>query len=384
MIAAPNPSAPDIAVIGGGIVGLWYARVAAQHGARVLLIEKRTIASGASGGMLGALMPHQPTGWNAKKQFQLDGLLSLPGRVEALEAETGLSCGYGRTGRLMPIGHAEKRRQSAQWADGATVHWPDGCAWTVEDANPAPGWLTDAALTHGVNRDTLSARIDPRRLTAALRAALETDDHVTIRENTEVAGIDADGTLTLEDDDTINPGVTIIAAGIGSFPLIDPENPARIGRGVKGQGALLQPAHPIDPLSPILYDKGVYVIAHESGRIAVGSTSEDAFDAPDTTDEKLEAIIAQATALCPALEGATLVERWAGIRPRAEGREPLVGPLPGASSVVLATGGFKISFAIAHLMADAAVGFALGGRPEGLPEAFLPEHRLKRRRHPGT
>ncbi|MBO6639945.1 MAG: FAD-binding oxidoreductase [Roseitalea sp.] len=375
MIVSPGPASPDIAIVGGGIVGLWCAHVAAKRGAQVLLIEKRTIASGASGGMLGALMPHQPTGWNAKKQLQLDGLLSLPGRVAELEAQTALSCGYARTGRLMPIGHPEKRRQSAQWADGAAEHWPEGCAWTVEDANPAPGWMTDGALTDGVNHDTLSARIDPRRLTAALRAALETHDHVSIRENAEITRIGADGALTLPNDETIAPGTTIIAAGTGAFALVDPAEPGRVGRGVKGQGALLKPTRPVDPVSPILYDKGVYVIAHESGHIAVGSTSEDTFDAPDTTDDKLDGIVAKATALCPALEGAAIIERWAGVRPRAEGREPLVGPLPGGHNVILATGGFKISFAIAHLMADAAVGYALGGQPDGLPELFLPAQR---------
>ncbi|MEQ8940117.1 MAG: FAD-dependent oxidoreductase, partial [Roseitalea porphyridii] len=119
MSVSPVPSSPDIAVIGGGIVGLWCALAAARRGARVALIEKRTIGAGASGGMLGALMPHQPVGWNEKKRFQLDGLLSLPGRIAELETATGHSCGYRRVGRLMPIAHPEKRRQSAQWADGA-------------------------------------------------------------------------------------------------------------------------------------------------------------------------------------------------------------------------------------------------------------------------
>jgi glycine/D-amino acid oxidase-like deaminating enzyme len=375
MIVSLAPANPDIAVIGGGIVGLWCAREAARRGAHVLLIEKRTIASGASGGMLGALMPHQPTGWNAKKRFQLDGLLSLPERVASLEAETGLSCGYAQTGRLMPIGHPEKRRQSAQWVEGAKTHWPDGIGWTIEDANPATGWLAGHSLPHGVNCDTLSARIDPRRLTAALRAALDASDRITIRENTSVMRLGANGTLVLDDGTEITPGATIVAAGTGAFALIEPEDPKRIGRGVKGQGALLKPARPIDPMSPILYDKGVYVIAHDSGLIAVGSTSENAFDAPDTTDEKLDGILAQAAALCPALEGATVVERWAGVRPRAEGREPLVGPLPGATDTILATGGFKISFAIAHLIADAAVGFASGDQLVGLPDAFAPDRR---------
>jgi len=375
MSVSPVPSSPDIAVIGGGIVGLWCALAAARRGARVTLIEKRTIGAGASGGMLGVLMPHQPVGWNEKKRFQLDGLLSLPGRIAELEAATGHSCGYRRVGRLMPIAHPEKRRQSAQWADGAGTHWPDRLEWQVNDANPAPGWLADTSMPHGVNHDTLSARLDPRGLVAALRAVLDGDGHVTIAETTAVSGIAPDGSLALSDSRTITPGATIIAAGTGAFALIDPDDPARIGRGVKGQGALLRPRSPLDPDRPILYDKGTYVIAHESGLVAVGSTSEDAFDAPDTTDHRLDTLIETAHALCPALAGAGIVERWAGVRPRVAGREPLVGPLPGYANTIVATGGFKITFAIAHLMADAAIGFARGDAPS-IPAIFRPEHRL--------
>ncbi|MEQ8942731.1 MAG: FAD-dependent oxidoreductase, partial [Roseitalea porphyridii] len=258
---------------------------------------------------------------------------------------------------------------------GAKTHWPDGLDWQVDDANPAPGWLADASMPHGVNHDTLSARLDPRGLVAALRAVLEGDGHVTIAETTAVSGVARDGSLALSDGRTITPGATIIAAGTGAFPLIDPDDPARIGRGVKGQGALLRPRNPLDPDRPILYDKGTYVIAHESGLVAVGSTSEDGFDAPDTTDRKLDALLDTARELCPALAGAGIVERWAGVRPRAAGREPLIGPLPGYANTIVATGGFKITFAIAHLMADAAVGFALGEAPS-IPAIFRPEHRL--------
>ena len=111
MPSAVNPSkSPDMAVIGGGIVGLWTAYEAARQGRSATLIEKRTIGAGASGGLLGALMPHQPTGWNAKKEFQLDGLLTLETEIAALEEMTGVTTGYRRCGRLMPIGNAEKRR----------------------------------------------------------------------------------------------------------------------------------------------------------------------------------------------------------------------------------------------------------------------------------
>ncbi len=57
----------DLAIIGGGVVGLWCAYFAQKAGLKTALFEAKTIASGASGGLLGALMPHMPTQWNGKK-----------------------------------------------------------------------------------------------------------------------------------------------------------------------------------------------------------------------------------------------------------------------------------------------------------------------------
>lgn len=371
-----NDKRPDIAVVGGGIVGLWCARMAAQQGASVLLIEKRIIGAGASGGVLGALMPHQPTGWNAKKQFQLDGLTTLPGMITALEAETKLSCGYRRVGRIMPIGHAQKRRQSAQWSTGAEQHWTSDYRWQVVDDNPAPGWIADDALTHGANFETLSARIDPRLYIAALDRAVAMDKNIHVRTHCAVQFITDDGALCCTDGTSITPGSTIVTAGVETFSLLDPINPERFGRGVKGQGALLDPKQSIAPDAPIIYDNGTYVIAHDTGRIAVGSTSENEYDDGAATDDKLDALIETARALCPKLQDATIASRWAGVRPRAVGREPVIGAMPDRHGVIIATGGFKISFAIAHLMAQAAVDFACDRSQANLPDQFLPANRF--------
>ncbi len=363
-IASPavHENTADLTVIGGGVVGLWTALVAARRGLSVHLVEKRTIGAGASGGMLGALMPHQPNAWSGKKGFQLKGLLTLPESLQELEAETGLSCGYARTGRLMPIRHAEKRRQSQDWADGAQGNWPAGMGGTIIDGDPAPGWLDPATGPSGFQHDLISARIDPRRLMAALEARLRADPQVMIIEGETITALPE--------------GPCVIAAGIGSSALIDPANPARIGTGVKGQGARLQPARPVDPGLPLIYADGIYIIAHGDGMIAVGSTTETTFDDPASTDHQLDDVIASARSICPALEGATVIERWAGLRPRAGKPDPLLGPLPGHRHAIIATGGFKITFGIAHVMADAAVAFAMGGTPD-VPEPFLPENRLR-------
>ena len=44
-----------------------------------------------------------------------------------------------------------------------------------------------------------------------------------------------------------------------------------------------------------------------------------------------------------------------------------------------AAGGFKISFAVAHLMAKAVIAQTDGAKPDFLPDIFMPGNRLKPR-----
>ncbi|MEM0900567.1 MAG: FAD-binding oxidoreductase [Pseudomonadota bacterium] len=371
-MASPSPRpfqlvtpAPDIVVIGGGIVGLWSTWVAARKGMLVQLIDEATLGSRASGGILGALMPHQPNSWSPKKQFQLDGLISLPHWVSAIENATGKQCGYDRVGRIMPINHQEKRRQSQIWVDGAKMNWPDALTWRVTDDHPAPDWATNTA-SHGWNADTLSARINPRALVDALVKWVREQPNVAVCENMRM------------DAETLKKLVVpkIVSAGVGSFSLVNKDEPRRAGKPVKGQGATLRPIHPINSNAPIIYDQGTYVIAHADGTIAVGSTSENEFAEAQTTDQQLDEVIASATAMCEALEGAQVIERWADTRPKAGKPDPLLGHLTDHKDTIIATGGFKITFAIAHLMAEIAVDLASGTERE-IPDAFRPALRLK-------
>ncbi|MEO0731064.1 MAG: FAD-dependent oxidoreductase, partial [Pseudomonadota bacterium] len=86
----------DLLVVGGGIVGLWIAKRAAEAGLDIALIERSSCGGAASGTPLGALMPHLPGPLDEKKSFQLAALLSLGSAVGALESQTGAPCGYRR------------------------------------------------------------------------------------------------------------------------------------------------------------------------------------------------------------------------------------------------------------------------------------------------
>ncbi|MBP2233775.1 glycine/D-amino acid oxidase-like deaminating enzyme [Sinorhizobium kostiense] len=364
----------EVLIVGGGIMGLWAAVMAGRAGIETRLLERKNTGAGASGGLLGALMPHMPDRWNAKKQFQFDALISLESEIARLEAETGQSVGYRRSGRLMPLGKPHLRDIALGHEADAARHWIAGerrFRWHVKDAE-AGDWPALQAAPFGVVHDTLAARVAPRSLLAALRAALAAYPNVRIDEGAEVASIDPDaGRLTLADGRPLSFGHCFLTAGIESFAFIDRLSgsaSASSGCPVKGQAALLRAK--IDPAAPTIFTDGLYIVAHENGHVAVGSTSENRFQSPFTTDEQLQALISRATALAPALAGAPVIERWAGLRPKATGREPMVGRHPEHDRLSVLTGGFKVSFGIAHVLAQYVIDEIFGCPSIELPESF--------------
>ena len=94
---------PDITIKGAGILGLSIAFVCLRRGARVRVVDPKGPGGGASGGLVGALAPHVPENWNAKKAFQLDSLLLAEPFWRVVEDIAGISSGYARTGRVQPV-----------------------------------------------------------------------------------------------------------------------------------------------------------------------------------------------------------------------------------------------------------------------------------------
>ncbi len=356
-------------------MGLWAAVHAERRGMKTLLADAGRLGGGASGGLLGALMPHMPDRWSQKKQFQFDALVSLEAEIAAIEAATGLSAGYRRSGRLIPLPKPHLRKIALGHSTDAESHWRAGerrFHWHVLDRPPGEGWVDPAAGESGFVHDTLAARVAPRALTAALAAFLRKARHVRVLEQAEVTGIDPlRGTASLAGE-AVAFGRCVLAAGYRSFPLLEELTPGLqkpLGQAVKGQAALL--AADIDPGLPTIFRDGLYVVAHEGGHVAVGSTSENSFADPFSTDEQLDALIEAAREMVPALRGAPVVERWAGLRPKAIDRDPMVGAHPQNRNLIALTGGFKVSFGLAHRLAEAAICIASDASAEFLlPESF--------------
>jgi glycine/D-amino acid oxidase-like deaminating enzyme len=342
---------PDLTVRGAGIFGLSIAWEAARRGARVRVIETVRIGAGSSGGVVGALAPHVPGQWNEKKAFQLESLLMAQAWWGAVDAESGLSAGYSRTGRLQPL--ADDRAVAAARARGVEAGslWQGRAVWQVIPATG--GWQPDSP-TGWLVHDTLTARLNPRPALASLAAAIRARG----------------GAIGPGDQDVVGP--VIWATGTAGLEALSVDLGRPVGGGVKGQAALL--AHDA-PALPQLFIDGLHIVPHSDGTVAIGSTSERLWSDPAGTDDQLDALIRRARAACPALAGAAVLDRWAGLRPRSATRAPMLGPWPGKDAQFIANGGFKIGFGVAPKVAEVMADLVLDG-VDRVPVAFRVEASL--------
>ncbi len=332
----------DLTVRGAGIFGLSIAWVALARGARVTVVDPQGPGAGSSGGVVGALQPHTPDPWNDKKQFQLESLLMAKDFWAEAEAKSGVSSGFGQVGRLMPLTSEREVTLARSRKDAAGQRWGNALVWDVVETSDAPPSPTGLYL-----HDTLSAILNPHRAVACLAKAVQEQGGKIVAEAPETAPeIWATGWRGLEDL---------------SRAFARP-----IGNGVKGQAALLDFNAAGQPQ---VYTDGLHLIPHLDGTFAVGSTSERKFDTPDTTDAQLDDIVTRARALVSGLEGAKVLRKWAGVRPRAQSRAPLLGPWPDRPGHFIANGGFKIGFGMAPKVAEVMGDLVLEGR-DAIPPDF--------------
>lgn len=338
----------DFTIRGAGITGLMCAWMLSQRGALVQVIDPNGVGAGASGGIVGALAPHVPENWNPKKAMQFAAL----DKAEALWAKVaqvgGRDPGYARTGRIQPLANDAAIALAEGRTETAKDLWQGRYTWRVIDAKDV-GFdvVTPTGL---VIHDTLTARIHPRQACEALSAALATN-----------------GVIINPDGET--KGVEIWATGAADLIEMSKSLRRPIGTPIKGQAALFRADL---GTAPQVFVDGLHIVPHGDGTVAIGSTTEREFDDPTSTDAQLDPLIEAARRAVPALANAPVIARWAGLRPRARSRGPMVGPHPTRPGSYIANGGFKIGLAMAPVMARMLTDLILDGT-DTIPDDFRPE-----------
>jgi len=341
----------DVTVRGAGISGLTVAWEMLQRGAKVQIVDPFGPGAGASGGHVGALAPHVPENWNDKKAFQLESLLMAEALWADIGDASGLDPGYARTGRIQPLIDDCAVDLARQRIGTAAELWQDRAVWEVIGVPEGP--MIPPSPTGLYVHDTLTGRLSPRAAVKALVGALERCGVQVLPEAPD-------------------KGAVIWANGAAGLDALSAQVGKSVGMGIKGQSALLRFSAPD---APQVFAEALHIVPHADGTVAIGSTTEREYDDPNGTDGQLDALIDRARGLVPALADAPVIDRWAGLRPRAKSRAPMLGPWPGRPGHYIANGGFKIGFGMAPKVALCIADLVLENRVT-YPDAFAVEASL--------
>lgn len=312
-----------------------------------MVVDPNGVGAGSSGGVVGALAPHTPENWNSKKQFQLESLLAAEGFFKSAGEEAGLPTGYLRSGRLQPLPDERALGLAHARAKSSVDLWGRNAVWEVRPRSDFGDWAPESPTGYVVY-DTLAAQVHPMALCTALAQAIAAKGGQVVHQPPEFEGpcVWATGTAGLE----------ALSSDLGK----------PVGRGVKGQAALFG----MDQRgSAQIFAETLHFIPHYNGTIGVGSTSEREYENETSTDYLLDDLIERARRILPILADAPVVARWAGVRPRARSRAPMLGPWPKRDRHYIANGGFKIGFGmapgVARVMADLVL-----EKTDRIPDAF--------------
>lgn len=333
---------PDVAVVGGGVIGCAVAFELARRGHRVELWERDALASGASGaaaGMLAPLAESRPG--DPLRTWGWRSLERLPGLVAELRERSGIDAEWVGSGVLRV---ARREDDAARLRAQARTDAAYGVEWI--DAAAARG------AAPGLAPDCLGAYFSPREghvrspllAQAFARAAEQLGARLRPGEAVREPGV-------------LDAGAVVVCAGCWTPGLgLDlPIEPVR--------GQILSLDAPSPPFAPIVWEGETYLVPKRDGSVVVGATEEHAGFDCRTTTEGVAGLIDAAAAIVPGLRRAAFRSAWAGLRPATPDALPAIGPLAGRERLFVAAGhhrnGVLLSPVTAELVADGVEGKAL-------------------------
>ncbi|MGF1455064.1 MAG: glycine oxidase ThiO [Alphaproteobacteria bacterium] len=363
----------DVAVVGGGIIGLSIAWSLQRAGARVSVFDAGRVGRGASwaaGGMLAAHVEEDasdPAFLNAARTSQT----LWPGFAAALEAASGEALAVDRTGTIVatfdPIAAQRWRGVVRRASPSHQLTWLE--ARQARSLEPSL-----AADCIGAVSSALDGQVDPRAAVSALIKAARSSG-VQIHEDEPVLAVEErSGRVTgiVTPTRTLGCDAAVIAAGAWSGRLTGPGLGADLPvRPVKGQMACLAWDQPGPMPRRVIWGPDVYLIPRQDGRLLVGATVEDADFDPRLTAGAMARLLSAATRVLPQARECGLVEMWAGFRPAAPDRRPLIG-LGALDGLTIATGHHRNGILLAPVTADVVCDLVLGAPPRHDLSSFSP------------
>ncbi len=350
----------DVAIVGGGLIGLSLAFELARRGANVRVFERGEAVKAASWAGAGMLAPNSEGEMPPALRAICERSLAMyPQFVDDVRSAGGVDPKLHLDGIVSVYAEPDDRAAfDAAVLDlqRRTVPFAPLAVRDVRALEPALSAEVKAGLlVHG------EGHVDNRRLGRALRAACVARG-VAIVENVEHLRVESDArrALGVRSSAGYVPATAIVnAAGAwaGEIPGVPASStPAMIA--VKGQ--MLALAAPNGLVRHPVYFPGGYVVPRDDGRLLIGATVERAGFDVRTTAHGISSLLTAALRIAPSLRDFAVTETWAGIRPGTADGLPFLGATP-LDGYVLATGHYRNGILLAPLTA-VLVADAIEGR----------------------
>lgn len=361
-------TAPDVVIIGGGVIGCAAGYELARAGVRVTVIERDGVGSHASGFSFGGLYPTSGAGIPGPVQGPAKEALRLHRELyPRLKAETGVDY------ELRPV-----ESISLASDEGGLGGLRKDCAWQrsegfdAEMLSPGDVYRLEPSLAPGLAGGLLQRshyELDSSKFTLALAQGIESLGGNLVTADAVSLGLSRGAVtgVTTRTGATIGAGAVVIATGpwAGS-PGPGSNWPTLPVRPVKGEILRLRLSG-TDFHHRVGLD-GRNVARKPDGQVWVGTTEwERGFD-DRPSPEGRDFIMAGALRYAPSLAGAELVLHTACLRPLASDGLPLIGPVGKARGVYAAAAAGKKGVLLSLVMAEWVSALVLGGsRGHALP-----------------
>lgn len=345
----------DVAIIGGGIIGLSLARALKKRGVeKILVIEKNdNLGMEASSAAAGMLAPQSEAN-NADNFFNLACASRDTYMHFALELfdETGIDIELEKTGTLylaFTKNDLKEIEERYEWQSKAGLQVEKLGAEEVLKLEPAISDNVLAAL-----RFPQDFQVDNWLVVNALTKSCEKLG-VEFLTNTNVE------TLLVEDNCTIGVETfkgnikakkIVVACGawVSFLKFTDNSINAPAIQPVRGQMLCFDAHERI--IRHVIYSPRGYIVPRLSGEIIAGSTTEHAGFEKRVTCEGLNKITANALEISHALAKLPMKDSWAGLRPFAENKMPIIGASEKVKGLYYAAGHYRNGILLAPITAE--------------------------------
>lgn len=360
----------DVAIAGGGLIGLGVAWRCAQRGLSTVVIDEAP-GTGASYAAAGMLAPVAEAGFGEERLLDLcrASLWSFPDFVAEVERASGIDVGLRTAGTSVVGFDADDMAaldvlHSFQRELGLSVE-----RVTAREARRREPGLSPrlrGALQMGGDHS-----VDARALHAALSAAAQAAGVRMVRSKVEAMWVRDGRAAGLEVAQGARVAARTVVLALGARSASLPGVPPIPVRPVKGQILRLHGATGLiaGTVRAVVRGRPVYLVPYAGDRLIIGATVEEQGFDNRITAGAVHDLLRDAIEVVPGVTELELVETLARSRPGTPDNAPILGASATMPGLVLACGHYRNGVLLTPVTADAIAELVDTGV---LPEIAVP------------